>query len=248
MKTCKVFVVSALSTAALVACGGAQEVEETKLPETIVRVQDLPQVIRDGFLVVRGDTNADGKSDVERWYLHVDEGGNEVPITTDTTDEQLRDIRIQKKTLDVNQDGAIDVVRNYDDRERLERIEADSNFDGKLDRVTVYEKGEVKLTESDHNGDGNMDERRYFRGGKLHRTEFDTNFDGVMDGWHYYDAAGLQRAGADTDRDGLADSWIRRPAVAAPTADEGSGATNLALPSNDEAPDLEFRDGSSPND
>ncbi len=67
------------------------------------------------------------------------------------------------------------------------KVEADANFDGKVDRTENYdEKGQINKVEVDTNGDGVMDEWIYYKDGKPVKSEKDTNGDGKPDVWVEY--------------------------------------------------------------
>ncbi len=172
----------------------------------------------EGLLVERVDTNLDGAADIWKFFQVLDDNDEPVVDPRALSYEALQHRRLVRKQLDVNQDGAIDVVCNYSSQEDLASEEVDSDFDGVLDRTDTFEAGIRAMTESDHDGDGRVDETRYYRGVDLHRIERDTNGNGIVDQWTYYDGGQLQRIGSDTTGDGDIDTWNRRPApIATPT-------------------------------
>ncbi|MCM8779445.1 MAG: hypothetical protein NC898_06725 [Candidatus Omnitrophica bacterium] len=65
-------------------------------------------------------------------------------------------------------------------------IEADRNYDGKVDRREYYEAGVITKTETDTDFDGIFDETVYFKAGKPVKAEKDTNRDGKPDTWITY--------------------------------------------------------------
>lgn len=67
------------------------------------------------------------------------------------------------------------------------KIKADTNYDGKVDRVEYYTpEGEPERMEADRDFDGKYDEWIYYKDGKVSRVEKDTNADGKPDTWIDY--------------------------------------------------------------
>jgi hypothetical protein len=67
------------------------------------------------------------------------------------------------------------------------KVEVDTNYDGKIDRVESYDTdGQIMKVESDTNGDGNIDEWVVYKAGKPTKSEKDTNGDGKADVWIEY--------------------------------------------------------------
>ena len=137
---------------------------------------------------------------------------------------------------DVNSDGRKDVVRYYDDDGRSLREEADRNFDGKMDSITVYQNGEIVRTELDENYDGKIDTKIFFGQGKPQRAERDlkgrsTDTQWRPDRWEYYEGGRMVRMGTDVDGDARVDHWDRDAAwKKAQDADAASGAAPGADP------------------
>ncbi len=64
------------------------------------------------------------------------------------------------------------------------KIQVDSNFDGKVDRIESYDiNGKPVKVEADNDFDGIMDETLLYKDGKPYKTEKDTNKDGKPDVW-----------------------------------------------------------------
>src|SRR5690349_8708970 len=83
------------------------------------------------------DLNGDGKPDAYEVYKkYKDEKGKEAT-------------RLVRKEFDLNGDGKIDFWRWYDDKEQLEKEANDLDFNGSVDTVTYYEKGEKTKEERD---------------------------------------------------------------------------------------------------
>lgn len=67
------------------------------------------------------------------------------------------------------------------------KVQVDSNYDGKVDRVEVYdEAGQIQRVESDTNGNGKTDEWVIYKDGKPVKKEKDSNEDGKADVWVDY--------------------------------------------------------------
>ena len=67
------------------------------------------------------------------------------------------------------------------------KVEIDTNADGKIDRVEIYDKnGSIKGIESDVDKDGKIDEWLYYENGKLIKAAKDSNGDGKQDTWITY--------------------------------------------------------------
>lgn len=64
------------------------------------------------------------------------------------------------------------------------KVQVDSNFDGKIDRIENYDaEGRPIKTEVDNDNDGIMDETVIYKDGKPVKTTKDTNKDGKPDVW-----------------------------------------------------------------
>ena len=67
------------------------------------------------------------------------------------------------------------------------RVEVDSNFDGKVDRVEYYDaNGQISRVEVDSKGTGKTDEWIIYKNGVPVKKEKDTNGDGKPDVWITY--------------------------------------------------------------
>jgi len=67
------------------------------------------------------------------------------------------------------------------------KVEADTNYDGKIDRIEYYdENGKVTKVQVDTKGTGNFDETILYKDGKPVKSEKDTNGDGKPDVWIDY--------------------------------------------------------------
>jgi hypothetical protein len=87
------------------------------------------------------------------------------------------------RTEDQNHDGRPDVWRYYDRHGRLDRVDVDTNFDGRADRRTFYRDGILTRTETDRNFDNQIDliEEFDLLGREHIRSVVDANFDGTAD-------------------------------------------------------------------
>lgn len=182
----------------------------------------------EGREVSEYDTSGDDVPDVRKVFLSLGEEG------------AARLVLICREN-DVNGDGRKDVVRYYDDDGRSLREEADRNFDGKMDSITVYQNGAVMRQESDENYDGKIDTKIYFEAGKPQRAERDlkgrsTATEWHPDRWEYYEGGRMVRMGTDLDGDTRVDKWDRdaewkkaqeaenTPQAPAPTPPAASGS------------------------
>jgi hypothetical protein len=147
--------------------------------------------------VTEYDLNRDGRPDV--W-----------DYTVPGKDADGRPIeRHVRKELDVNWDGRIDLVYEYDEKERVSRAAFDLDFDGRVDQTNYYEQGTLVRKERDLDYNGKIDEWVFFEKGKVARKERDTNGDGRVDYWEYWENDQVDRVGEDLDGDGKVDRWTK---------------------------------------
>ncbi|OGW79712.1 MAG: hypothetical protein A3G33_01535 [Omnitrophica bacterium RIFCSPLOWO2_12_FULL_44_17] len=64
-----------------------------------------------------------------------------------------------------------------------QKVEADRNYDGTIDRIEYYQNGFIARVEEDTNFDGKADDFTDYIEGKPVKTERDTNGDGRVDAW-----------------------------------------------------------------
>jgi len=83
------------------------------------------------------DLNHDGKPDM--WVYSV---------KAKTADGKDYD-RVVRKEMDINWDGRVDIVRYYDENEKISKAALDLDFDGKIDQWNYYEKGVLVRKERD---------------------------------------------------------------------------------------------------
>ena len=111
--------------------------------------------------------------------------------------------------IDRNYDGVAERTEIYDEKGLVQRVEADSNNDGKIDEWVYYEKGVAVKGEKDLNKDAKADTAMiYDTKGVIIRTETDSNSDGKIDEWVYYVSGAPSRAEKDTNHDGKIDTWL----------------------------------------
>ena len=67
------------------------------------------------------------------------------------------------------------------------KVQVDSDYDGKIDRIETYDQtGQVQKVEADTNSNGKMDEWVTYKNGKPIKKEKDQNEDGKVDVWVDY--------------------------------------------------------------
>lgn len=180
----------------LVACGG----DESKSDE--IGFQGEQSVMKrqaDGSWTQEFDVDNDGKVDVTKVL-------EEYP---DPDDPSVTKTRLVKKLVDVNYDGKVDFVRNYNDLGVVVTEEVDLNLDGTPDVINYLDKKTVVKKEM-IDGERKVIETRYYGDGQLQRVEKDSNDDGKIDYWEFYEQGILDRIGRDANGDGRADAWTTR--------------------------------------
>jgi hypothetical protein len=164
------------------------------------------------------DTSGDSTPDVRRVFRRV----GDPPLTR---------LVLACRESDLNGDGTKDVVRYYNDEGRPLREEADRNFDGQMDTITVFQEGRVVRTEIDGNADGRVDVKIFYDDtGAALRTERDMQGRSTAeawrpDRWEYFEQGRMVRMGTDVDGDGRVDRWDRDQQYA-PEPGEG-GASDV---------------------
>jgi hypothetical protein len=110
--------------------------------------------------------------------------------------------RIERIELDRNFDGRVDAVERYDYRGVLERFEQDDDFDGRRETTTTYKGREPRVTETDADGDGDADYRVNYELGLFRSYEY-MNADGaIVKRVLYRDGYKQDSAQLDLDADG----------------------------------------------
>lgn len=118
------------------------------------------------------------------------------------------------READINADGIKDVVRYYDDEGRPLREEADRDFDGQMDIVSFYQRGELLRKEIDNDANGIVDYKVFYEAGQPTRSERDllgrsTATIWKANRWEYFESGRIIRMGTDLDGDGRVDRWDR---------------------------------------
>ncbi len=198
--------------------GCAETVQET---QTRSIVQSKKTLITEGGLKVKEfDLNQDMEPDVFKYYKPIKNAEN------GTTEYVL-----VKRELDLNNDGKIDVLTEYDDERQIVMETFDLDFDGRIDLTDHYANGQLIKKDVDFAFDEKPDMFKYFLKGQLVRKEKDRNNDGRIDYWEYWEKGRLDRIGVDVDGDGEVDTWktaeeamkeagIQAPPEEAPPAEE----------------------------
>ncbi len=175
-----------------------------------------------GLEVSEYDTSGDSTPDVRRVFRRV----GDPPLTR---------LILACRESDLNGDGTKDTVRYYNEDGRPLREEADRNFDGTLDTITIFQDGRIVRQEIDENNDGRVDEKIYFDDdGHATRTERDLAGRSTPDTWHpdrweYYENGRMVRMGTDLDGDGRVDRWDRDRELS-PAPEDASTGTAAAPP------------------
>lgn len=111
--------------------------------------------------------------------------------------------------LDLDYDGKVDVLREYDDAGLLTVERRDLDYDGRIDDERTFTDGVITEERSGFGFDGKWHHWTFFENGKKVREEVDINQDGRVDEWRYFENDKLVRIGTDSDGDGLPDSFRR---------------------------------------
>lgn len=117
---------------------------------------------------------------------------------------------LERLDYDSNKDGKVD-THTYMDGNRPVRSEIDSNGDGTIDRWEYYDRdGQVERVGGSSLSDGRED-MWYYRGpdGETARIERSTKRDGTVNRHEFLEKGAMSRAEEDTDEDGRIDRWER---------------------------------------
>ncbi len=170
--------------------------------------------LSDAVRVERFDVNRDKKPDIWKYYSIWE--GNEY---------------LSRKELDLNNDGRVDLIRNYNSDGLILKEYLDMDFDGRFDCTVIYKGGRIVRKEMDLDYDGKADLWKHYENDKLLQVEADKNHDGKADYWEYYENEQLDRVGYDSDNDGKPDRIERR------TIPEEQKPEEKSQKSDDEADD-----------
>jgi len=122
---------------------------------------------------------------------------------------QSSQIKPREIKMDTNFNGVVNRVEVYDKNKVIIRVEADTNGDGKMNEWIFYKNGSPAKAEKDTKGDGKPDTfLTYDSKGTTIKSETDTNGDGKVDEWVYYKKGAIIKAEKDTNRDGKPDTWL----------------------------------------
>ena len=154
-----------------------------------------------GYEVTEYDTSGDNTPDVRKLFRTMGEGS-------------LARLVLVCREADLNGDGRKDIVRLYTDEGRPSREEVDRDFDGRIDEVTHFTSGRVRLQEIDTSGNGMIDTKIFYENGQPERAERDmanrsTASEWRPDRWEYYADGRTVRIGTDINGDGKVDRWDR---------------------------------------
>jgi hypothetical protein len=136
------------------------------------------------------DLNSDNVVDVTEYYTVEDE----VEV-------------LARKEVDVNFDKKFDVIRTFNPKRELIMERMDTDFDGTVDVVSIFEATQLVRKEYDTNFDKVVDLWRFFEEGNIVKKEADLDYDGDVDYWEYFEAGKIDRVGIDRDSDGEVDDW-----------------------------------------
>jgi len=180
-------------------CGGSEANDIDDDPNLGVGKATMMTRDDEGNLVSRADANQDGESDVWKYF-------NEAP---DPNDPAVTLTRLVRKEVDVNFDGKVDMIRNYNELGELTTEKIDVDLDGSFDYVNQLDNG--KLVRREVLGvDGKTVASRYYADGEILRVEKDRDGDSNIDYWEFYEQGILDRIGQDLNGDGRADTWQTR--------------------------------------
>jgi len=130
-------------------------------------------------------------------------------ITIEAALAKTQQIKPREIKMDTNFNGVVNRVEVYDKNKVIIRVEADTSADGKMNEWVYYKNGNPDRAEKDTNGDGKPDTfLTYDDKGKTIKSETDTNGDGKIDEWVYYEKGNITKAEKDTNGDGKPDTWL----------------------------------------
>jgi hypothetical protein len=117
--------------------------------------------------------------------------------------------RLQRIEFDSNGDGRPDNIAHHDGAERARLLEVDTDFDGSFDRFEHYdETGRLVKVGSAPRG-RSVPERWAYPGpdGLPTRMEYDADGDGRVERAEVFEAGRIVAVEVDSDRDGRIDRW-----------------------------------------
>lgn len=122
--------------------------------------------------------------------------------------------RVDRLEYDSNGDGKTDHVAFYDGSEYPKRLEVDTDFDGRADRWEAYDENGQLVSVGTSQKHGDRPDVWTFPGpkGDTQRVEIDSNGDGRPDRWQRWENGRLATEDVDTDGDGRADHRFKHDA------------------------------------
>ena len=143
--------------------------------------------------------------------------------------------KLTRLLYDQNGDKKADVVMLFHPNGKPRQVEADTDFDGKIDRWQYYSekgvaekegysragtaqpdtwqyfdaKGNLTRREIDENGDGKIDRTENFQDGRVVAVGVDSDGDGKIERWQTWVAGRVVSEELDTDGDGISDRRLR---------------------------------------
>ncbi len=164
-----------------------------------------------GFLKeVRVDSGHTGHIDQVQYYR---QNKKIYLLTRDINADGIPDVRIffnnqekkEKIEEDTNLDGKFDAWKNYGSK-GLVNVEKDTDADGRVDLVSYYSDGEMKKQVKDEDGDGRFELTQTFNlSGWTMVVEKDADNDGNPEMLAYYSETGLKEKKIDNNSDGKTD-------------------------------------------
>jgi hypothetical protein len=129
--------------------------------------------------------------------------------------------KLIKLTLDADGDGKPEVVRFVDRKtDVLVRQEEDRDYDGRIDSVLRFARGELSAREIDTNNDGRPDIWERYKSGRQVERNLDRDYNGTPDAFYEFEGKFLARERHDADNDGKVDLWIKYKAGRRALAEE----------------------------
>lgn len=143
------------------------------------------------------------------WSVH---HGPETTTGTDWNDDGTLDERVyyngstlDRIEADRNFDGKVDVIERYNLDGWIQSIDADEDFDGRLETKTTYDKRDPFEARIDADGDSEPDYLIHYKYGVADTFEY-LNSSGVVVKRTHFRGPKLERAELDLDADGV---WER---------------------------------------
>jgi hypothetical protein len=91
---------------------------------------------------------------------------------------------------------------------RLQRLEVDTNKNGRIDTWSYMDGTQIDRIEIDKDENGKIDRWEHYVNNKLSKVGTSSRGDGVEDEWAFQGPQGyLERVETDNDRDGKVDKW-----------------------------------------